>query len=291
MKSKKTNLFPAYRYGFNGKENDNEVKGEGNSIDFGARIYDSRLGRWLSTDPLTYKREWLSPYNFVQNNPINRIDPSGALDEYTETVNLAGKTTKTKISDLGGNKVDFTHIIGGKQNGQTRITSRGTGKEVYMKSSKDIFGFTRREGGVGWDKLFDEFTSGTGPENSLIIKPAMLQDLIKSEQFIDATQAYMDAGAPEKMSYKPSFTLMDAYKIGSSNMTMQFVGKAAYSFYNVGDNLVISIMDSKSVVSYSFNPLIKILPESWYNKDRLGKMEIPNSTTRQTYFMILPIKK
>ncbi len=33
-----------YRFGFNGKENDNEIQGDGNSYDFGARIYDSRLG-------------------------------------------------------------------------------------------------------------------------------------------------------------------------------------------------------------------------------------------------------
>jgi hypothetical protein len=37
-----------YRFGFNGQEQDNEVSGEGNSYDFGARIYDSRLGRWMS---------------------------------------------------------------------------------------------------------------------------------------------------------------------------------------------------------------------------------------------------
>ncbi len=40
----------SYRYGFNGKEKDDEVKGEGNSLDFGARMYDSRLGRFLSID-------------------------------------------------------------------------------------------------------------------------------------------------------------------------------------------------------------------------------------------------
>ncbi|MBS1735236.1 MAG: hypothetical protein JSS98_01355, partial [Bacteroidetes bacterium] len=34
-----------YRYGFNGKENDNEVKGEGNQQDYGMRFYDPRLGR------------------------------------------------------------------------------------------------------------------------------------------------------------------------------------------------------------------------------------------------------
>ena len=33
-----------YRFAFNGKEQDNEVKGDGNSLDFGARIHDSRLG-------------------------------------------------------------------------------------------------------------------------------------------------------------------------------------------------------------------------------------------------------
>ncbi|MFK7059864.1 hypothetical protein V3Q90_06970 [Flavobacterium oreochromis] len=33
-----------YRYGFNGKEDD-QIKGEGNSYDFGARIYDPRIGR------------------------------------------------------------------------------------------------------------------------------------------------------------------------------------------------------------------------------------------------------
>jgi len=41
-----------YRYGFNGKENDNEVKGSGNQQDYGMRIYDPRLGRFLSVDPL-----------------------------------------------------------------------------------------------------------------------------------------------------------------------------------------------------------------------------------------------
>ncbi len=44
-----------YRYGFNGKENDNEVKGVGNEIDYGMRVYDPRAGRFMSVDPLTEK--------------------------------------------------------------------------------------------------------------------------------------------------------------------------------------------------------------------------------------------
>jgi RHS repeat-associated protein len=66
-----------YRYGLNGKENDNEVKGEGNSLDFGSRIYDSRLGRFLSIDPMTSKYPDLSAYSFAANSPIWLIDKEG----------------------------------------------------------------------------------------------------------------------------------------------------------------------------------------------------------------------
>ena len=71
-----------YRHGFNGMEKDNELKGNGNSYNFGARIYDPRVPHFLSIDPMFHQREWLSPYNFVQNNPINRTDPTGALDTW-----------------------------------------------------------------------------------------------------------------------------------------------------------------------------------------------------------------
>ena len=67
----------SYRYGFNGKENDNEVKGTGNSLDFGERIYDSRLARFLSLDPLIMKYPMLSPYCFAANSPIRFIDFDG----------------------------------------------------------------------------------------------------------------------------------------------------------------------------------------------------------------------
>ena len=69
--------YENYQFGFNGKENDNEVKGQGNSIDFGARIYDPRLGRFLSVDPFTKKFPCYSPYNFAINNPIGNIDYDG----------------------------------------------------------------------------------------------------------------------------------------------------------------------------------------------------------------------
>lgn len=64
-------------YGFNGMEKDDEIKGAGNSYDFGARIYDPRLGRWLSVDPKKAEYTSVSGYNSMANNPIIFKDPEG----------------------------------------------------------------------------------------------------------------------------------------------------------------------------------------------------------------------
>lgn len=68
-----------YRYGFNGKENDNEINVDGGSYDFGARIYDSRLARWFSLDLLANKFPYLTPYNFAGLNPILYLDMDGKI--------------------------------------------------------------------------------------------------------------------------------------------------------------------------------------------------------------------
>ncbi|WP_413667267.1 RHS repeat-associated core domain-containing protein [Mucilaginibacter sp. Mucisp86] len=67
-----------YRYGFNGKENDNDIgKGTGNQQDYGMRIYDPRVGKFLSVDPLTAKYPELTPYQFASNSPTKFIDLDG----------------------------------------------------------------------------------------------------------------------------------------------------------------------------------------------------------------------
>lgn len=65
----------SYRYGFNGMEKDNEIKGEGNSYTTLYRNNDPRLGRWLSVDPKA--TAWESPYVLMKNSPVWMIDPWG----------------------------------------------------------------------------------------------------------------------------------------------------------------------------------------------------------------------
>lgn len=73
----RTGNMSAYRYGFNGMERDDEVKGNGNSYTTPFRQYDPRLGRWLTLDPLHHWRPFESPYAGFGNNPIYFVDPSG----------------------------------------------------------------------------------------------------------------------------------------------------------------------------------------------------------------------
>ena len=77
MPGRKFDAGSRYRYGFNGKENDNEVKGEGTQQDYGMRIYDTRLGRFFSVDPITKQYPELTPYQFASNRPIDGIDKDG----------------------------------------------------------------------------------------------------------------------------------------------------------------------------------------------------------------------
>jgi len=79
----------AYRSGFNGKEKDDEIYGNGNAYDFGARMYDSRLGRWLSCDPQYARYTSLSPYAAFANNPNYYIDPGGETLEVSGSKALA----------------------------------------------------------------------------------------------------------------------------------------------------------------------------------------------------------
>jgi len=73
----RTEQQSGYRYGFNGKENDNDVKGAGNQQDYGARTYDPRVARWMSMDALAQIYPSIAPYAFALNPPVMAKDPDG----------------------------------------------------------------------------------------------------------------------------------------------------------------------------------------------------------------------
>ncbi|HRC79514.1 MAG TPA: RHS repeat-associated core domain-containing protein [Bacteroidales bacterium] len=90
----------------NAKELDNETS----YTYFGARYYDSDLSVWLSVDPMSDERSWVSPYAYCQNNPLVLVDPRGMIDNpiYDTDGNFLGTDDKGLQGEaIIMNKEDF----------------------------------------------------------------------------------------------------------------------------------------------------------------------------------------
>ena len=148
-----------YRYGFNGKEQDPETFGDGNIYDYGFRIYNPRLGKFLSVDPLTKSYAELTPYQFASNRPIDGIDLDG-LEYYVYHILIdkrRGFVKLEKIEDLtnmseedvkkihGISKAEFlekhsvTYGVTGQNNAwvYTIIDKKGNSKTLPAKLSEN----------------------------------------------------------------------------------------------------------------------------------------------------------
>ncbi|MBX2910226.1 MAG: hypothetical protein KF706_11405 [Chitinophagales bacterium] len=66
-----------FRWSFNGKEFDIDINGRRNHYDYGFRILNTDLGKFLSVDPLFHSYPWLSTYQFAENSPIQFVDIDG----------------------------------------------------------------------------------------------------------------------------------------------------------------------------------------------------------------------
>ena len=110
------NLSPATRQGFTGHEHLDSL----GLIHMNGRVYDHRLGRFLSVDPLIQfpaDSQSLNPYSYIMNNPMAGTDPSGyatcdidslasCLEEGENTVKNADGTEQTVIVTKKGAHIE-----------------------------------------------------------------------------------------------------------------------------------------------------------------------------------------
>ncbi|NCT16960.1 MAG: hypothetical protein COZ75_03545 [Flavobacteriaceae bacterium CG_4_8_14_3_um_filter_34_10] len=100
-----------YRYGFQGQEMDDEIKGEGNSVNYKYRMHDPRVGRFFAEDPLFRQYPWNSPYSFSENAVIAFVELEGLEKYYAADGKFIGQVgADTKIRVLN-NVITATNAI------------------------------------------------------------------------------------------------------------------------------------------------------------------------------------
>ena len=88
-----------FRYGFQAQEHDDEVKGEGNSVNFKYRMHDSRVGRFFAVDQLAAKYPYNGSYNFSENRVIDMVELEGLEALKTILKVESGTSLITVIAD------------------------------------------------------------------------------------------------------------------------------------------------------------------------------------------------
>jgi len=178
MPGRKFNAASLYRYGFNGKEQDQETYGDGNIYDYGFRIYNPRLGKFLSIDPLTSGYPFYTPYQFAGNKPIVAIDLDG-LEEYFKNVIdqmtfgfkvLAKQTNSTYTASVGFDiKAGYGVFFGGAGSGSIGLGIDGNGNFAFTATNQSWIDLFKIFGGFAWGSKGNENKEGTYDKDAITL--------------------------------------------------------------------------------------------------------------------------
>jgi hypothetical protein len=265
------------------------VKGTGNHVVFEERVYDSRLGRFFSVDPIANKFPFQSPYVFAGNNPIRLIDylGLGPGDPTEHTVvkgdNLSKISRKygVSIKDLlamndikDRNKIMPGQILIVNPEADFSRNPRGGYKNPDNRFGKEV-----EIGKIS--KVGTNFVIGSGEENSMIVGGGALESVknwaevntlvnaLKNDVLSDGKaypgEAYARSFSAGSISYNVWKGFNEAvekmkegknpWKGNSQNSPIHVLGSFNISIrVNAnGTTATISVYDSKSFKSFSDN--------------------------------------
>ncbi len=165
-------------------EKDDEVKGLGNSLDFGARMYDTRIGRFLSVDAMQKIACGWTPYRIGFNNPIRFVDATGNFEVPKELVDQYPKAALLLQN--------FEKIIN-RQQLPAELATALEGIDIYKLITPKMFNALKSYSTLNPDQLEVIFKNESGPaiiaqnlDNGNIIKdhPDALVDGYTYWQFV-----------------------------------------------------------------------------------------------------------
>jgi RHS repeat-associated protein len=79
-----TNISMTTPFGFAGGLYDYDT----GLVRFGFRDYDPAIGRWTAKDPIDFAGGNVNLFGYVENDPVNFIDPTGLIDSFPGSYSL-----------------------------------------------------------------------------------------------------------------------------------------------------------------------------------------------------------
>ncbi|MCB0716092.1 MAG: hypothetical protein KDC06_08775 [Chitinophagaceae bacterium] len=179
-----------------------------------------------------------------------------------------------KISDLGGNKINFYH----QSDGNVKVVDTESGaSNVITQGSKFIKNY--QESASSWGKVTYEFITGTGNKNKIFTGfDGSESGAIKS--LLCPFSAYGGKARADVLQnshlskHKVSMTYAEANPFYARDMWEQMWGRTSISWYRLGNKVLFLMTDTKSFTSLSYR-----LGPSW----RRGSLSMPMGNTNQTY--------
>ncbi len=169
----------SYRYGFNGMERENEhTQGK---YDFGARIYDSRLGRFLSVDRYQKDFAYQTPYLFAQNKPIIGIDVNGDFIEVVTTYSKETQEDRTEI-EVATHELILTVKVLDLTTDNNKTANNLKGKNKKTSLAEDYAGALQEE----LNSLSGEYLKELGSDIDFDLDGKMTKHVFKIKATVEA---------------------------------------------------------------------------------------------------------
>ena len=160
------------------------MQGQGNAYDLGARIYDSRLWRWMSLDPLMKVIPEFGPYNGFEDNPVVFVDPTGLIVSFAGLTQEEASHRKSTIEILKKSDL-FREMYEALESSTTVVSFALYQQDIKSKDKRISAGGWKEVGGtvIHWGN-----PPGSKTQPQLNDKFILLQGMFHMYQGIDETK-------------------------------------------------------------------------------------------------------